>query len=136
MSADKLTKAAANGDFTSEKSKSSSSGFDAAELSPFGAPGPAKGAIFGGSVFGGGFQGGFSGGTKLSSFAAPTGDAKLGLGNGAVKPIGSPRRDIEEDDLDSDGGGEDVGQNEREEDEEEVDGRFQQQDGWYCNSCV
>ena len=78
--------------------KVQSSGFGTAQVSPFGVAGSVGGGTFGGSVFGGGFGGSFGSGSKLTSFAAPTGDAKLGSANGTTKPIGSSGRDNEDKD--------------------------------------
>ncbi|KAL2047009.1 hypothetical protein N7G274_001027 [Stereocaulon virgatum] len=121
----KTTETKTNGGFGSF-AKASSSGFGSTEPSPFGTAGAAKPAIFGGSVFGGGFGGVFGGGGRLSNFAAPTGDAKLGAANGAVKPIGSPTRE-EDDDEDSENEGECFGGSNRE-GNDEADERFQHQD--------
>lgn len=57
---------------------------------------------FGGSsVFKSGFGGGNSGANKLSSFAAPVGDTKLGQ-TSAAKPFGAPEVEEDEDDEDGD----------------------------------
>ena len=91
-------------------SKASSAGFGNSRLSTFASAGSNTGSNFGGAPFGGSFGGGFGGGSKLTSFAAPTGDAKLGSANGSLKPIGSSSNDDEdkdgsgtEDDGDDDG---------------------------------
>ena len=107
---------------------SSSTGFSSRDQSPFGSSGSKKTSVFGGSVFGSAFGGPFGGGSRLTSFAAPTGDAKLGVSNGAIKPIGSPKRD-EDEDENSDSEAEGAAESKKDEDIEEPDGRFQHQDG-------
>ena len=106
----------------------SSTGFSSTDQAPFGSSGLRKTNVFGGSVFGSAFGGPFGGGSRLTSFAAPTGDAKLGVSNGAVKPIGSPKRD-EDEDENSDSEAEGAAESKKDEDVEEPDGRFQHQDG-------
>ncbi len=122
----KSAQAAVNGGFGAF-AKTSSSGFGAIESSPFGAAGAAKSVPFGGSGFGSGFRGGFGGGGKLTNFAAPTGDAKLGTANGAVKPIGSPNHEGDEDE-DSDEEGEGLGEDDQD-GANGIDARFQHKDG-------
>ena len=107
---------------------SSSTGFGSTDQSPFGSSGSKKTSVFGGSVFGSAFGGPFGGGSRLTSFAAPTGDAKLGVSNGAIKPIGSPKRD-EDEDENSGSEAEGAAESKKDEDIEEPDGRFQHQDG-------
>lgn len=107
---------------------SSSSGFGAGQPSPFGTTGATNTGVFGGSVFGGGFGGGFGAGNKLSNFASPTGDARVGTSNGSIKPIGSPSRE-DEDDEHSESDGEGTGENTRDEGGDEAHARFQHQDG-------
>ena len=107
---------------------SSSTGFSSPDQSPFGPSGSKKTSVFGGSVFGSTFGGPFGGGSRLTSFAAPTGDARLGVSNGAIKPIGSPKRDEDEDEH-SDSEAEGAAESKKDEDIEEPDGRFQHQDG-------
>jgi len=109
--------------------KTSSSAFGSTGPSPFATSAPAKTGVFGGSVFGGTFGGGFATGSKLTSFAAPTGDAKLGVGNGVVKPIGSPQHVGEGNEENSDGEEEDTEENGKEDGDDEVDERFQHQGG-------
>ena len=106
----------------------SSTGFSSTDQSPFGSSGSKKTSVFGGSVFGSAFGGPFGGGSRLTSFAAPTGDARLGVSNGAIKPIGSPKRDEDEDEH-SDSEAEGATESKKDEDIEESDGRFQHQDG-------
>jgi len=122
----KSTQPAVNGGFGAF-AKASSLGFGANELSPFSTTGAAKSGVFGGSVFGSGFGGGFSGAGKLTNFAAPTGDAKLGSANGAVRPIEPINHAVDEDE-DSDDEGEGLGEDEQG-GADEVDARFQHQDG-------
>ena len=121
------TETSANGGFGAFVN-SSSTAFGTTDQSPFGTSGSSKTGAFGGSVFGSAFGGPLSGGNRLTSFAAPTGNAKLGTSNGAVKPIGSPTRDGDEDEN-SDSDGEVSGENKKDEELEEADGRFQHQDG-------
>lgn len=83
-------------------------------------------SVFGGSVFGGGFGGGFAAGGKLTSFAAPTGDAKVGTSNGTIRPIGSPTHQ-DHDEENSEGDGE--GMTEDDNYGDDVDERFQHKDG-------
>lgn len=124
-----------NGGF-STFAKGSSAGFGATEPSPFATSGAPKSGVFGGSVFGGGFGGGFGGSGKLTNFAAPVGNTKLGTANGTIKPIGSPARDGDEENenSDEDGEGEGLGENEND-GGDEVDDRFQYQNGKFlhCN---
>lgn len=108
--------------------KSSSTGFGATDQSPFGTSGSSKIGAFGGSVFGSAFGGPFGGGNRLTSFAAPTGTAKLGASNGAIKPIGSPKHERDEDEN-SESDGEALAENKKDGEIEEADGRFQHQDG-------
>ena len=123
--ASRKTEPAPNGGF-SAFAKSQSSGFGTSEPSPFGTTGAPKTSVFGGSIFGGGFGGAFGGGSKLANFAAPTGDTKLG--NGAIKPIGSPAREGD-DEENSDSDAEGFGENGRGDVNDEGDERFQHQDG-------
>ena len=124
--------AAANGGFSAFVNNSST-GFGSTDQSPFGTSGSSKTSFFGGLVFGSAFGGPLSGGSRLTSFAAPTGDAKLGISNGAIKPIGSPKRD-EDEDENSESEGEGAAENRKDEETEEADGRFQHQDGRH-NHC-
>lgn len=107
---------------------SSSTGFSATDPSSFATSGSSKTGMFGGSVFGSAFGGPFGGGNRLTSFAAPTGNAKLGATNGVIKPIGSPKND-EDEDGNSESDGEVSADNRKDEETEEADGRFQHQDG-------
>ena len=123
--ASKKTEPVPNGGF-SAFAKSQTPGFGTSEPSPFGATGAAKTSVFGGSIFGGGFGGAFGGGSKLANFAAPTGDTKLG--NGAIKPIGSPAREGD-DEENSESDAEGFGESGRGDLNDEGDERFQHQDG-------
>ncbi len=121
------TETSPNGGFGSFV-KSSSTGFGTTDQPPFGTTGPSKTSVFGGSVFGSAFGGPFGGGNRLTSFAAPTGDTRLGASNGAIKSIGSPNHEGDEDEN-SESDGEVSAENKKDEEIEEADGRFQQQDG-------
>ena len=87
----------------------------------------ATGSVFGGSLFNRGFNGSFGTGQKLTSFAAPNGDARLG-GESRVKPIGSLKEvDPAEQSADSEAEeAEEIGKDEPSLDEDE---RFHSQDG-------
>ncbi|KAG8531606.1 uncharacterized protein KY384_003236 [Bacidia gigantensis] len=65
------------------------------DSSPFSGLEPSKPSVFGGSIFGQRFDGGFGAGDKLTTFAAPNGDANLGSSKGAIRPIGSPEHEDE-----------------------------------------
>ena len=105
--------------------KSSLSTQTASESSPFATAGASQNKTFGGSVFGGGFGGGFGSGPKLTSFAAPTGDATLGSANGTVKPIGSTVQDAAEEN--ESGSEDDAGEGHPGDDEDdEADENFKQ----------
>lgn len=121
------TETAANGGFGAFIN-SQSIGFGTTDQSPFGTSGSSKTGVFGGSVFGSAFGGPFGGGNRLTSFATPTGNAKLGTSNGAIKPIGSPTHDGDEDEN-SESDGRVSAENKKDEETEEADGRFQHQDG-------
>lgn len=89
--------------------------------------GPSGFSSLGSGVFGTGFGQAFHNGTKLSSFAAPVGDAKWGDQGGSTNLFGSPAKDEEEDNSES----EEDGPIDTENNDEsyEVMTRFQQQDG-------
>lgn len=110
------------------------SGVDSAEASPFAAATSIAGQAFGNtSGFGGGFGTGLSGRSKLTSFAATTGDTKLVSANGGVKPIGPPVHDSDEkyrSDSETDGTDERC----KDDQTSETDDRFQQQDGKVADS--
>ncbi|MCJ1401628.1 hypothetical protein MMC11_004845 [Xylographa trunciseda] len=76
-------------------------GFGSAGKSSFASSGSTGFGTLGGSTFGTAFGGGFGGGAKLSSFAAPTGDTKLG----STKPkVFGASEDSDEEDSASEGG--------------------------------
>ena len=107
-------------------------GFGATEPPPFTTSVAPQSGVFGGSIFGGGFGGGFGNGGRLTSFAAPVGDAHMGNASGTIKRIGSPAHEREENDDDeaeNSGieGERTTGKENFENDE--VDDRFQHQDG-------
>lgn len=79
-------------------------------------------------VFGSGFGQASNGGTKLSSFAAPVGDANWGDPSGSHNTFGAPANEEEEEDNSE---SEEYGSAETENNDDscEVDCRFQQQDG-------
>lgn len=80
----------------------------------------------GSSIFGAGFGQGLNSGTKLSSFAAPVGDAKWGAQGGSANLFGALAKDEEEDNSES----EEYGLIDAENDESyDVACKFQQQDG-------
>ena len=107
---------------------SSSGSLDTTDQLQLGTAGLSQTSVFRGSVFGSAFGGPFGVGNRLTSFAAPTGNAKFGASNGIIKPIGSPEHDREEDEnSESDGGS--SAENKKDEEAEEADGRFQHQDG-------
>lgn len=89
---------------------------------------PPSFSSFGGSTFGSGFGSAFVGGPKLSSFAAPVGDAKLGDSVGIIGSFGAPSKDEEEEEN---SGSEETGMGELDgrEESEDTNGRFQQQEG-------
>ena len=107
---------------------SSPTSFGTSVESPFGTSGSGKAGVFGGSVSGSAFGGPFRGGNRLTTFAAPSGNAKLGASNGAIKPIGSPKQN-EDDEDNSESDGEVSAENKKEDESGEADGRFQHQDG-------
>ncbi len=107
---------------------SSSTGFGTKDQSSFGTSGLSKTGGFGGSIFGSAFGRPLGGGSRLTSFAAPIGNARLGVSNGAIKPIGSPKRD-EDEDENSESEGEGLVEHKNGEETDEADGRFQHQDG-------
>lgn len=104
--------------------------FENSGVSGFAISGGSKLGSFGGSTFGSGFGTAFGGGNKLSTFAAPVGDAKWGGDSGVGKSFAAPSKD-EEGEGNSDS--EDEGETGNEEETSDVDGRFQQQDGESCS---
>ena len=89
--------------------------------------GPSSFSSLGSGVFGTGFGRAFNGGTKLSSFAAPVGDAKWGDQGGSTNLFGAPAKDEENDNSESEEHG--VVESDNNDEGFEVDCRFQQQDG-------
>ena len=121
-------KAATNGGFVTFVNNSLSAGLGTTEKSPFDMSASNKTSVFGSSVFGSAFGGPLSGGSRLTSFAAPLGNANLNASNGAIKPIGPLKRD-EDDCQNSESEGEGLAENKGDEETDEADGRFQHQDG-------
>lgn len=89
--------------------------------------GPSSFSTLGSGVFGTGFGQAFNGGTKLSSFAAPVGDAKWGDQGGSTNLFGAPAKDEENDNSECEEHG--VVESDNNDEGFEVDCRFQQQDG-------
>lgn len=124
---------AADGAFGSSVA-STSSDFVTVGSKGSGAAGTSNLHTFGGSTFGSGFGSAFGAAPKLTSFAAPMGDAKWGSSTSEVKPFGSPTQDA--DDEEASESEDDVESNKAEE-IDETSGRFQQQGGrstdidWY-----
>lgn len=109
-------------------SKSSSPlGFGALGSSATSVLGSSGFSSLGSGVFGTGFGQAFNGGTKLSSFAAPVGDANWGDQGGSTNLFGAPATDEEEDNSESEEYG--LVETDRNDESCEVDCRFQQQDG-------
>ena len=119
----KELKAATNGTFGSAAANTAS-GFSAIGPPNFSTAGATNLRTFGGSTSGSGFGSGFGGAPKLTSFAAPTGDAKWGSDSPEVKRFGAPNQDPE--DEESSGCGDEAEETKAEQNEE-ADGRFQQQ---------
>ena len=116
--------------------RSASSGLTAPPISlGFGTNGPSPFAsssvltsnAFAGAAFGSAFGNTFPS-AKLSSFAAPVGDAKWGGGGGVVTSFGAPAKD-EEDDERSESEEEGLGDAAKEQEVGEINEKFQQQDG-------
>lgn len=97
--------------------------------SAFSLPEGTKLHSFGNSTFGSGFGTAFKGGIKLSSFAAPVGDAKWGDENGETIPFAAPSKD--EGDERSESEDDAIEDFTRDEEIGDADSRFQQQDGMY-----
>lgn len=108
--------------------KSPTTGFGTSDQPPSGTSGSNMTGVFGGSVFGSAFGGPFGGANRLTSFAAPTGNANFGASNGAIKLIASPKHDGDKGEN-SESEGEVSAENKKDEETEEVDERFQHQDG-------
>lgn len=96
--------------------------------SPFATASRATAESLGRAAFGSATGSGLHAGSKLTSFAASTGDAKIGSSNGNIRPLGSPdllgreARESESDAGDDEGASKHDGLS-------EIDQRFQQQDG-------
>ena len=109
------------------KASSTSLGFGMKGPSPFASSTALTPNAFAGATFGSGFGSTF-GGTKLSSFAAPFGDAKWGGEGDVVTSFGAPAKD-DEDDERSESEEEGLGDAAKEQEGGEVNDKFQQQDG-------
>ena len=121
--------AAVNGAFGSTAANTAS-GFGGISSSSFGTAETSTLRTFGGSAFGSGFGSGFGGTPKLTSFAAPTGDAKWGSDSTEVKPFGASNQDPDDEEA---SGSEDEGVEDKAEENGEADGRFQQQSGRFTD---
>lgn len=104
-----------------------SPGFGMKGSSPFASTSALTPIAFAGTTFGGGFGNTFRG-TKLSSFAAPVGDAKWGGEGGEVTSFGAPAKE-EEGDERSESEEEGLGDAAKEQEGGEFSDKFQQQDG-------
>lgn len=112
--------------FRNASSRATALGFGTKGKSSFPSSSVSNPNAFGGATFGSGFGNAF-GGAKLSSFAAPIGDAKWGGGDGLVTSFGAPAKD-EEDDERSESEEEGPGDALKEQEGCEVNDKFQQQD--------
>ena len=84
---------------------------------------------FTGATFGTGFGNALGGGAKLSSFAAPVGDAKLGGEGGTSRLFGAPEKDEEEEqEENSEDEEEKIGETTKDTESNEDNEKFQQQD--------
>lgn len=112
---------------TSAPEHSLSLAFGAPQSSNMTVLGPSGFGSLGSGIFGTGFGHVFNAGTKLSSFAAPIGDANWGDQGGSTNLFGAPSKDEEEENSES----EDYGLIDAENNDEsyEVVCRLQQQDG-------
>lgn len=118
----KKAETASSGGFGGITTTTTTSGFGSIGSSFSGASG--FGTI-GGSSFGGGFGSGFGGGAKLTSFAAPSGDAKLGS-DAPVRAFGT--REEDEEGEDHEDNGEDVDDDPKANGVQKTDARFHQQE--------
>ena len=123
------TEATSSGGFGGATTTATTSGFGSIGASISGSSGF---GTLGGSTFGSGFGSGFGGGAKLTSFAAPGGDAKLG-GGASVRAFGT--RGEDEEDEDNEDNGEDGEDDSKANGVQETDARFHQQEGM-CASVV
>jgi hypothetical protein len=119
----KEPKAVANGAFGSAVT-STLSELGTVGSKSFGAAVTSNLHTFGGSTFGSGFGSAFVATSKLTSFAAPTGDAKWGSSTSEVRPFGAPAQDADDEEA---SGSEDDVQSNKAEENDEANGRFQQQ---------
>lgn len=117
------TEPASRGGFGGATTTATISGFGSIGASISGSSGF---GTLGGSTFGGGFGTGFGGGAKLTSFAAPSGDAKLG-GSAPLRTFGTRGEDEEDDDNEDNG--EDGEDDSKTIAVQETDARFHQQEG-------
>ena len=115
---------------TSIATPSTSFGLKASGVSAFALPSSSKLQSFGNSAFASGFGTALGGVNKLSSFAAPFGDAKWGDEGGLSKSFAAPMKDEdgeENSECEDDG----LGDITKDEETGDIDNRFQQQDGKY-----
>lgn len=112
---------------TSTPDHSLSLGFGASKGSNLSVLSPSGFGSLGTGIFGTGFGHVFNAGTKLSSFAAPRGDANWGDQGGSTNLFGAPAKDEEEENSEN----EEYGPIDAENNDEtyEVVCRLQQQDG-------
>lgn len=114
---------ASSGGFGGATTTTTTSGFGSIGASISGSSGF---GTLGGSTFGGGFGTGFDGGAKLTSFAAPSGDAKLGSG-APVRAFGT--RGEDEEDEENEDNGDDGDHDPKANGVQKTDARFHQQEG-------
>lgn len=103
-------------------------GFEASGASALAPPSSSSLQSFGNSKFGSGFGTVLGGGNKLSSFAAPVGDAKWGDESGGNISFAAPLND-EDGEENSESEEDGLGEITKDEETSDVDSRFQQQDG-------
>ena len=115
----------ANGAFASTAPSTPTDSVGARSLG-FGTVGVSSLGSLGASAFGSGFGSAFGAAPKLTSFAAPTGDAKWAGSAGEIKQFGAPAHDTEEEEV---SGSDDGGGSNNVEESDETGGRFQQQGG-------
>ena len=90
----------------------------------------------GSGAFGGGASGVFGGGARLSSFAGPIGDAKVGSSK-PEKPFGAPAGSDEDSEPDSESAGEPAGDDaasKEQKDEEALSPKFHVQEGEHSST--
>ena len=111
----------------SDNSKASAPDAGKVNPSPFTVAESAKSSVFGGTISGGGFGGSSGSQQKLINFAAPGGDAKIRASNSSFRTIGLPEQHEDDGNIDDqDVEAEDVSKDDK---SDEVDERFQHQDG-------